>query len=79
MGTGFGAQCGEIPAAGRGYDGEEAARAIGAGATGGGGSAPLTPHLTSPLEGGRDELGEGVGGMGEILATGHGYDGEEAA
>ena len=24
----------------------------------GGRSGPLTPHLTSPLEGGRDELGE---------------------
>ena len=31
--------------------------AIGACRTGGGGSVPLTPHLTSPLRGGRDELG----------------------
>ena len=32
---------------------------IGVGATGGGGSGLRTPHLASPLEGGRDELGRG--------------------
>ena len=37
--------------------------AEGARATSGGGSRPLTPHLTSPLEGGRDELGEEVRGV----------------
>ena len=31
--------------------------AIGACRAGGGGSQPPTPHLTSPLEGGRDEMG----------------------
>ena len=31
-----------------------------------GGSWRPTPHLTSPLEGGRDELGKGVGGEGEV-------------
>ena len=29
----------------------------------GGGSVPPTPHLTSPLEGGRDELGKGEVGQ----------------
>ena len=42
---------------GRGDEGEGLAWAIGACRTDGGGSRPLTPHLTSPLEGGRDELG----------------------
>ena len=36
-----------------------AAWVIGAGTTGGSCSLPPTPHLTSPLEGGRDELGKG--------------------
>ena len=35
------------------------------GATGGPGSLPRTPHLTSPLEGGRDELGKGMRVVGE--------------
>ena len=38
---------------------------------GGGGSGRSTPHLTSPLEGGRDEFGEGVGvGMGGAVRVG---------
>ena len=36
---------------------------IGACATSGGGSWPLTPHLTSPLEGGRDELRPGCASL----------------
>ena len=35
--------------------------AVGVLVAGGVRSLPLTPHLTSPLEGGRDEIGEGVG------------------
>ena len=37
--------------------------------TGGGGSRRSTPHLTSPLEGGRDELGKGwvLGRVGSCL------------
>ena len=30
---------------------------------------PLTPHLTSPLEGGRDELGKGEGRYGEEVGV----------
>ena len=35
--------------------------AMGRGTAGGARSLPPTPHLTSPLEGGRDELGKGEG------------------
>ena len=35
----------------------------GARTIGGVGSVRRTPHLTSPLKGGRDELGKGVGGV----------------
>ena len=44
-----------------GNDGEGVARTIGGGSAGGCGLRTPTPHLTSPLEGGRDELGEAVG------------------
>ena len=40
-------------------DGRGAVRAIGAQRDWRGGSRRSTPHLTSPLEGGRDELGKG--------------------
>ena len=43
---------------GRGDEGERLARVIGACRAGGGGSLRPTPYLTSPLEGGRDELGK---------------------
>ena len=33
---------------------------------GGGGSGPLTPHLASPLKGGRDELGKEWGVWGWV-------------
>ena len=36
--------------------------AIGDGTIAGARSVPPTPHLTSPLKGGRDELGKGGGG-----------------
>ena len=46
-----------------------AAWAIGACRAGGGGSWLRTPHLTSPLKGGRDELGKGEQAK-WVLATG---------
>ena len=39
------------------------------------GSQPLTPHLTSPLKGGRDEFGRGEVGGGSYLRR---NDGEGA-
>ena len=58
-------------------DGRGAAWAIGACRAGGGGSRCSTPHLTSPLEGGRDELGKGwvLGWVGSCLRR---NDGKEA-
>ncbi len=61
---------------GRGDDGGVDAlwRGGGGGLAGGGGSRPRTPHLTSPLEGGRDELGKGgmreAGGWWDELGMG---------
>ena len=52
---------GEGIAAGREWRGRS-----GRGTTGGGCSWRLTPHLTSPLKGGRDELGE----VGEVVGEG---------
>ena len=44
----------------RGCDGEGRGGDRGSGEIWWAGSWPSTPHLTSPLEGGRDELGEAV-------------------
>ncbi len=50
---------------GRRGDGGGAGMTVGGGARtiSGVGSVRRTPHLASPLEGGRDELGKGVGGV----------------
>ena len=52
--------CAGMTGGGVGVTERGAVWAIGACRAGGGGSGLRTPHLASPLEGGRDELGGGM-------------------
>ena len=70
--------CAGMTEGGAGVAGEGMAKGDGGGGvedlerdtTAGSDSLPSTPHLTSPLEGGRDELGKGGGGAWCVGARG---------
>ena len=57
----------EVRGSGGGGEGGEGGGSVGSSA--GGRSLPPTPHLTSPLKGGRDELGRGVRGAVRLRAV----------